>query len=312
MKGEDILFALNEVDDEALRRAAQTLEAKKPIPFRRPSLRVLMVAAVMLFALGGIGWYVYQSAFAARVPHRGEKLSYQELFYDENDEARVQEIQIPGAAMVLSADTEAESPLCLFKAPEGETLHTGRKNLHSILERRKASDGAHMIYSPDISLGLEEGLRQAGMSKTEAIQWCTAWYLFEEDRDAPTLYAELLNACELYETDLVLGLRGVKAEVVSETVTESSHSLEVLLRDAIECAYLFRYDPEKQCLLVVCGDTAYYDFPALEAFADSLELRQTGLRVAHVNTERDWKHIMSLKDWMPYSWQEENDPTLKN
>ena len=306
MKGEDVLFALNEVDDEALRLAGQALEKKSPVRFRRHTARVLLIAAALAFALGGIGWYVVHSAISARIPLRGEKLVYHDVLFDENDEEYLQEVQISRAGMVLRADTEAESPLCLFKAPAGETLHTGRKNLYSILERRSPEGIKHLIINPEIRLGLEEGLRQAGMSRTEAVDWCTAWYLFDEERDAPTLYAELLNACELYETDLILGFRDARAETVSETETGSGQCIEVILHDLIECRYLFRYDAQKQYLLVICADSAYYDFPDLEAFADSLSIRQTGLNVAHVDPGRDWMSVLSLKDWMPYSWQEEH------
>lgn len=298
MKGEDILFALNEADDEALLRAERMLTQRQPLRFRR-SLQVLLAAAVLLFALGGIGWYVYRSAISSRSLKRGETLTYHEVFYDETEEYQ-QEIRLSGAGLIIRVDTAAESPVCLFKAPEGETLRTGRLNLWSVLEMGELPEGVFTLFPPELRVGLEEGLRRTGVGRTDAVDLCFRWFQYEEGREAPVLMAEIFNAYDLCRKDLILGIRNAEVEIVSEPGTEGIQRLEVRHHRILDSNYLLQYDPELQCLLVVCGDAERYVFPALEAFADSLEIRQTDLCVAaREDSERDWRLLDAPDGWLP-------------
>ena len=197
MKAEDILYALNEVNEEPLRRAGQWLEGKKVLRLRPHIGRVLLIAAALAFALGGIGWYVYHSAIAARFPRKGETLTYHEAYYDEHAEYE-EEVQISRAGLVIQVDSEAESRVCLFTPPDVGFARTAFMNFASVLETGELPEGVYTSYPPELRVGLEEGLRQAGVSRTEAEDLCFRWYLYQEDREAPTLMVEIYNAYDLY------------------------------------------------------------------------------------------------------------------
>ena len=296
MKSEDLLYALGEVDSAAVIRAGEKLAGKSSRPVRLKAVRVLLVAAALLFALGGIGWGVYQSILSARVPEEGEALVYHDIMYDHDDQAKPIEFQFRQAALVIHVNCDEGSRLCLFKLPEAG----GRRNLLSILNTSVPYEGAHVRKFPNIPLKRKEALEQAGMSLLEAGSYGNYWFLHdEEDYNIPALSVELMNACELYGTDLILGWEGGEAEVIQQREDEKSLEMEVFYRYRLETRYLFRYDREMQYLLVSCGDAEQYEFSDLEQIADTLELRQTDLVVSYDESEiADYRTIQERDMWI--------------
>ena len=52
-------------------------------------------------------------------------------------------------------------------------------------------------------------------------------------------------------------------------------------------------------MLVICGDAAEYDFPALEEVADGLQIRQTELVVPrYEESYEDWRTIEQPEIWL--------------
>ena len=295
MKSEDLIYAFGEIDSEAVLRAGERLERKTVRPVRRRALRILLVAAALLFALGGIGWYVYRSAMSARVPDDGGRELYQAVSFAEDEDKPLNYV-LRHTALSIRVDTEAESRLCLFRAPARESaLGMVRKNLYSLLEE---SDSAGKL--PDIRLSMEEGLRQAGMNRYKAGEFCTYWAdLGGEPTGVPRLSIELFNACELHGTELILTTEEGTAEIVKQEENGTCDRLEVKYSGRLEVNYLFQYVPERQYLLVICGDAAEYDFPALEEVADGLQIRQTELVVPrYEESYEDWRTIEQPEIWL--------------
>ncbi len=300
MKSEDLIYAFGEIDSEAVLRAGERLERKTVRPVRRRALRVLLVAAALLFALGGIGWYVYRSAMSARVPDDGGIELYQAVSFAEDEDKPLNYV-LRHTALSIRVDTEAESRLCLFRAPAREsTLGTIRRNLYSLLDE---SDSAGKL--PDIRLSMEEGLRQAGMNRYKAGEFCTYWAdLGGEPTGVPRLSIELFNACELCGTELILTTEDGTAEIIRQEEDGVCDRLEVEYRGRLDVNYLFQYVPEMQYLLVICGDAAEYAFPDLEGIADGLQIRQTGLLVPrYEESYEDWRTIEQ-----PEIWLRDDDP----
>ena len=295
MKSEDLIYAFGEIDSEAVLRAGERLERKTVRPVRRRALRVLLVAAALLFALGGIGWYVYRSAMSARIPDDGGIELYRAVSFAEGEDKPINYVR-NHTALSIRVDTEAESRLCLFRAPAREsTLGTVRKNLYSLLDE---SDSAGKL--PDIRLSMEEGLRQAGMNRYKAGEFCTYWAdLGGEPTGVPRLSIELFNACELCGTELILTTEDGTAEIIRQEEDGVCDRLEVEYRGRLDVNYLFQYVPEMQYLLVICGDAAEYAFPDLEGIADGLQIRQTGLLVPrYEESYEDWRPIEQPEIWL--------------
>ena len=295
MKSEDLIYAFGEIDSEAVLRAGERLERMTVRPVRRRALRVLLVAAALLFALGGIGWYVYRSAMSARIPDDGGIELYRAVSFAEGEDKPIHYVR-NHTALSIRVDTEAESRLCLFRAPAREsTLGTIRRNLYSLLDE---SDSAGKL--PDIRLSTEEGLRQAGMNRYKAAEFCTYWAdLGGEPTGVPRLSIELFNACELYGTELILTTDEGTAEVVKQEENGICDRLEVIYRGRLDVNYLFQYVPEMQYLLVICADAAEYGFPDLEAVADGLKIRQTELLVPrYEESYDDWRPIAQPEIWL--------------
>lgn len=296
MKAEEILFALNEVDEAVIERAGKRLDGKQAQRMRVRPIRVLLVAAALLFALGGVGWTVYQSVFSARIPQKGETLVYQDVMYHPDGEEEPIEIQFEEAALVIRVTGAEGSRLCLFRLPE----EGGRRNLNALLEHKLPYEGAHLVKYPNIPLEPKEALKQAGMSVEAAGSYGNYWFLNDEENYyLPQLTVELLNACELYGHDLILGWGGGEAEIVQSREDEECVELEVFYRLRLDSRYLFRYDKELQYLLVVCGDAEKYAFSDLEELADSLHVRQTDLTVRYDENEgRDYRVISARDVWL--------------
>ncbi len=295
MKAEDLLFALDGVRDESVFRAGERLERRNAVRPRRYSVRALLIAAALVFALAGIGWYVYRSAMTARIPDDGGIELYRAVSFAEGEDKPISCV-LHHTALSIRVDTEAESRLCLFRAPARESaLGTRRKTLYSLLDE---SDSVGKM--PDIRLSMEEGLRQAGMNRYKAAEFCTYWAdLGGEPTGVPRLSIELFNACELYGTELILTTEEGTAEIVKQEENGICDRLEVIYRGRLEVNYLFQYVPEKQILLVICGDAAEYDFPALEEAADGLQIRQTELVVPrYEESYEDWRTIEQPEIWL--------------
>ncbi len=297
MKAEDILFALNEVDEAVIERAGKRLAEKRGELLRLRPVRVLLIAAALLFALGGVGWTVYQSVMSARIPQEGETLVYQDVMYHPDGEEEPIEIQLQNASLVIRVTGDENSRLCLFKLPK----EGGRRNLNAILEHKLPYEGAHLVKYPNIPLEPREALKQAGMNLMEATEYGNYWFLNdEEDYYLPELTIELLNACELYGHDLILGwAEKGEAEIVQSREDEKSVEIEVFYHLRLDSRYLFRYDKHFQYLLVVCGDAGKYEFSDLEELADSLQVRQTDLTVSFDENEgRDYRVISARDVWL--------------
>lgn len=295
MKSEDLIYAFGEIDSEAVLRAGERLERKTVRPVRRRALRVLLVAAALLFALGGIGWYVYRSAMSARIPDDGGIELYRAVSFAEGEDGPLYYTR-HHTALSIRVDTGAESRLCLFRAPRRESATgTGRKNLYALLDE---SSSAQKI--PDIRLSMEEGLRQAGMNRYEAGEYCTWWVERSGIGEfVPKLSIELFNACELCGTELILTTEDGTAEIIRQEEDGVCDRLEVEYRGRLDVNYLFQYVPEMQYLLVICGDAAEYAFPDLEGIADGLQIRQTGLLVPrYEESYEDWRTIEQPEIWL--------------
>lgn len=295
MKSEDLIYAFGEIDSEAVLRAGERLERKTVRPVRRRALRVLLVAAALLFAIGGIGWYVYRSAMSARIPDDGGIEFYRAVSFAEGEDGPLYYTR-HHTALSIRVDTGAESRLCLFRAPRRESATgTGRKNLYALLDE---SSSAQKI--PDIRLSMEEGLRQAGMNRYEAGEYCTWWVERSGIGEfVPKLSIELFNACELCGTELILTTEDGTAEIIRQEENGVCDRLEVEYRGRLEVNYLFQYVPEKQVLLVICADAAEYGFPDLEAVADGLQIRQTELVVPrYEESYEDWRTIEQPEIWL--------------
>lgn len=295
MKSEDLLYALGEVDSAAVIRAGEKLAGKSSRPVRLKAVRVLLVAAALLFALGGIGWYVYHSAMSARIPEDGGRTVFRAVSFAEGEDGPLYYTR-HHTALSIRVDTGAESRLCLFRAPRRESATgTGRKNLYALLDE---SSSAQKI--PDIRLSMEEGLRQAGMNRYEAGEYCTWWVERSGIGEfVPKLSIELFNACELCGTELILTTEDGTAEIIRQEENGVCDRLEVEYRGRLDVNYLFQYVPEMQYLLVICADAAEYGFPDLEAVADGLKIRQTELLVPrYEESYDDWRPIEQPEIWL--------------
>jgi hypothetical protein len=295
VKSEDLLYALGELDSAAVMRAGEILERRSTRPIRLRAVRVLLVAAALLFALGGIGWYVYHSAMSARIPDDGGRTVFRAVSFAEGEDRPLNYAR-HHTALSIRVNTEAESRLCLFRAPRRESATgTGRKNLYALLGE---SSSAQKI--PDIRMDLEEGLRQAGMNRFEAGEYCTWWVdRGGEAMGVPKLTIELLNACELCGTELILTTEDGAAEIIRQEENGVCDRLEVEYSGRLDVNYLFQYVPEMQYLLVICGDAAEYGFPDLEAVADGLQIRQTELIVPrYEESYDDWRPIEQPEIWL--------------
>lgn len=295
MKSEDLLYALGEVDSAAVIRAGEKLAGKSSRPVRLKAVRVLLVAAALLFALGGIGWYVYHSAMSARIPEDGGRTVFRAVSFAEGEDGPLYYTR-HHTALSIRVDTGAESRLCLFRAPRRESATgTGRKNLYALLDE---SSSAQKI--PDIRLSMEEGLRQAGMNRYEAGEYCTWWVERSGIGEfVPKLSIELFNACELCGTELILTTEDGTAEIIRQEENGVCDRLEVEYRGRLDVNYLFQYVPEMQYLLVICADAAEYGFPDLEAVADGLKIRQTELLVPrYEESYDDWRPIAQPEIWL--------------
>ena len=297
MNTEALLFALNEADDEAILQAGQKLSGKPAGRLRAHPVRVMLIAAALLFALGGVGWTVYQCVLTARIPEKGEALIYRDVMYQPDGEEQSVEIRLQNAALVVHVTSAEDSRLCLFKLPE----EGGRRNLNAILEHKLPYEGAHLVKYPNIPLEPKEALKQAGMNLEEATEYGNYWFLNdEEDYYLPELSVELLNACELYRHDLILGwAEKGEAEIVQQREDEEHVDVEVFYRLRLDSRYLFRYDKQLRYLLVICGDAEKYAFSDLEELADSLRVRQTDLTVRYDENEgRDYRVISTRDTWL--------------
>ena len=295
MKSEDLLYALGEVDSAAVIRAGEKLAGKSSRPVRLKAVRVLLVAAALLFALGGIGWYVYHSAMSARIPEDGGRTVFRAVSFAEGEDGPLYYTR-HHTALSIRVDTGAESRLCLFRAPRRESATgTGRKNLYALLDE---SSSAQKI--PDIRLSMEEGLRQAGMNRYEAGEYCTWWVERSGIGEfVPKLSIELFNACELCGTELILTTEDGTAEIIRQEENGVCDRLEVEYRGRLDVNYLFQYVPEMQYLLVICADAAEYGFPDLEAVADGLKIRQTELLVPrYEESYEDGRTIEQPEIWL--------------
>ena len=81
VKSEDLLYAIGELDSDAVSRAGEKLEGNSTRPVRLRAVRVLLAAAALLFALGGIGWYVYHSAMSAHIPDDGGRTVFRAVSF---------------------------------------------------------------------------------------------------------------------------------------------------------------------------------------------------------------------------------------
>ena len=300
MKSEDLLYALGEVDSAAVIRAGEKLAGKSSRPVRLKAVRVLLVAAALLFALGGIGWYVYHSAMSARIPEDGGRTVFRAVSFAEGEDGPLNYTR-HHTALSIRVDTGAESRLCLFRAPRREsTLNTGRENLISLLKEQEGPEGDKLLKWPEIRLSMEEGLKQAGLSMREAGEWCSRWWACDgENPRIPTLSIELFNACELCGTELILTTEDGTAEIIRQEENGVCDRLEVEYRGRLDVNYLFQYVPEMQYLLVICADAAEYGFPDLEAVADGLKIRQTELLVPrYEESYDDWRPIAQPEIWL--------------
>ena len=151
-------------------------------------------------------------------------------------------------------------------------------------------------FRPEAQLRpLEQCLREAGMTEAEAEDWyCALIYSTDPAAERPAVRIDVLDGPRLHGVDLILGWPEGKATVVKEETRGDVQILETLIEvptktgEPQKTLFLFRFDAKRQVLLSVAGADELLDFPALEAIAEHIELRETGFVYSLKHSGQNW------------------------
>ena len=302
MKTQDVMEALNAVDDAYLQETLSRLEASRVVRPRRKLGKSLLLVAVLILLMAPAAWAAYNQYLHPRVPVGGVHFS---ILDDKNQR---HEGVMANVAMVVNVDARPEATDVVMRfgwlpegAPSPDVAYYGTlSRYYDLLDFFQD----HERYPGWVNRPLEELLAEAGMSAEEAKTWYTG-YSWEKDNGA-LLSVTVMDAAALYEEDLLLGSYGGKASIVRQEAHGKYEMLEIQLdytelyrkvaeKNGYEASqqdllknYLFLYEPEEQYLIFAGGSDSDFSFETLEKIADNVEIKVTSFPARPMREERSY------------------------
>ena len=302
MKTEDLMQALNSVDDTYLQETLSKLETPRVVRPRRKLGRSLLLVAVLILLMAPAAWAAYNQYLHPRVPVGGVHFR---ILDDKNE---VHEGVMANVAMVINVDARPEATDVVMRfgwlpegAPSPDVAYYGTlSRYYDLLDFFQD----HERYPGWVNRPLEELLAEAGMSAEEAKTWYTG-YSWEKDNGA-LLSVTVMDAAALYEEDLLLGSYGGEASIVRQEAHGKYEMLEIQLdytelyrkvaeKNGYEASqqdilknYLFLYEPEEQYLIFAGGSDSDFSFETLEKIAENMEIKVTSFPARPMREERSY------------------------
>lgn len=274
----------------------QKIRGERDKPVRRRFRRTLLMAAVLVCLLAATAFAVaWQMNY--RFLDEGETLEYRyttdNLISEDENGYRYEEknIVMENVVMVLNFEGRSESKQFLIKAnwlpEEYEVDKSSYAEYIAFYSDHQRTPGE---YGPEP----EAALKEAGLTKEEADEWC-----FMLDCDAeinggikPLYEINILQPTEIYQKDCLIGPYGDEAEIVKEGELRGWRMLEVYNKWRPQAGgetlnmdqnILLLFEQEKGYLITLVGTA---DFALLEKIAENLEVRETQRTI--YSAEENW------------------------
>ena len=296
MLSEEILFALNDIDDDFLEETHVFMaggNGGKVITLKRAA-RTLLIAAIITALLTVTAFAIYRAVMA----HRDLKPDDDLRYYLHQEGKIVGDIDLAlnhgDCAMALSFTTENPGHAFCFRMTADPPKVGEMKRVDSFLgflrtlEREGGGNIAAEVHA------LEQSLQEADFTEEEAEQWNNnLWY---EDENGMALKIRLYNGAYLADHDLILGWPKGEASVEREETWNGYHLLEVVIttemnEDIREVRYLYLFQPEQQVLLEISAREDAFSFRELEQIAETVEVRETDVVYTDNQTSTNWSMV---------------------
>lgn len=255
-----------------------------------------LIAAILALLLAACGYAVYRATMA----HRELQPEDEKVYFFDGDEGTPNEglhmdLNFGTCAMALHFDTEETGCLYGFRITDGAALDPAWPCRETTLKELFESYEPGGFRPEAQQRPLEQCLREAGMTEAEAEDWyCALIYSTDPAAERPAVRIDVLDGPRLHGVDLILGWPEGKATVVKEETRGDVQILEMLIEvptktgEPQKTLFLFRFDAKRQVLLSVAGADELLDFPALEAIAEHIELRETGFVYSLNHSGQNW------------------------
>ena len=295
-----LLDAMDGIHEEQLMLTKEFLDLSDYAHQKRRSPRKVwvtaLIAAILALLLAACGYAVYRATMAHRELHQEDEKVY---FFDGDEDTLNEGLHIDlnfgTCAMALHFDTEETGCLYGFRITDGASLDPAWLCREATLKELFESYEPGGFRPEAQQRPLEQCLREAGMTEAEAEEWYSALiYSGDPAAERPALRIDVLDGPRLHGVDLILGWPEGKATVVKEEAQGDVQILETLIEvptntgEPQKTLFLFRFDTKRQVLLSVAGADELLDFPALEAIAEHIELRETGFVYSLDHSGQNW------------------------
>ena len=299
-----LLDAMDGIREEQLMLAKDFLGisdyAEQHSSLRRVWATVL-IAAILTLLLAACGYAVYR----ATMEHRELYPEDETIYFFNGDEGTPNEglhmdLNFGTCAMALHFDTEETGCLNGFRmtedAPVDPAWSRGGTTLKEIFETYELGGDQPVEQQRP----LEQCLLDAGITEAESEQWYST-LTFSSDTGLlrPALCIEVLDGAKLHGLDLILGWPEGEAMIIKEETQGDIQILETLIEVPMKNGeiernlFLFRFDTKRQVLISIAGAEELLDFPALEAIAEHIVLRETDFVYSLDRSGHNWS-VFSL------------------
>ena len=263
---------------------------------RRRLWTTLLVAAVLALLLAACGYAVYLAAMSYReLQPEDEKRYYFNGAEGSPNEGLHMDLNHGDCALAVHFDTEEPGYYTAFRLDPSLVDREDWEPGHLPLSETLKTFSDKRYYPADQVRGYEQALREAGLTREEAETWDYRFSLHEkEGKRRLILMIELMDAPELHGTDLIFGWPKGTAEILRDERRGDCQLLEFRVdaewKDGGHSytKHLLLFYPEGQYLLMLHAADDAFSFEELEALAEGITVKQTGLRYSIGEKPMNW------------------------
>ena len=256
----------------------------------------LLAAAILALLLAACGYAVYVAAMSYREPQPEDEKQY---YYDgaegSPNEGLHMDLNHGDCALAVHFDTEEPGYCYAFRLDPSLADREDWVPRHLPLSETLKTFSDKRYYPADQVRSYEQALREAGLTREEAETWDYRLSIHEKEGERRLiLMIEIADAPELHGTDLIFGWPEGTAEILRDESWGEYQRLEFVVdRDGGNgqrelTKHLLLFHPEGQYLLLLHAADDAFSFEELEALAEGITVKRTGLRYSIGEKPMNW------------------------